>query len=293
MKLVNRKEISYTGDTYNLHVKKNHNYIVDGAVVSNCHHFQAKSLIKIMKMLHNCPRRLGTTGTLSGIEVDKLVIEGLFGKIERISRTSTLIKQGHSAAIDMYTIRGDYRGNPRIKFYWDEVKFMEQHQGRNEFIVNLAKSLTGNTVIMFKHIEHGKRIHEMLEAENEDKNIYLVHGTTKDKGITKAETREKVRQAIEKDEERKSILLASNIFSTGINIVNIDNIIFTFSTKSFILLLQSIGRGVRKSEIKKKVRVFDIMDNLKYARNHANVRRRIYEDEDIPYTVKKVVFKND
>ena len=75
----------------------------------------------------------------------------------------------------------------------------------------------------------------------------------------------------------------SAIFSTGINVKNLHNIIFAAGGKSFIRTVQSIGRGLRKHATKEKLIIFDIADNLPYGRRHCDKRKSIYEKEKIQY----------
>ena len=75
----------------------------------------------------------------------------------------------------------------------------------------------------------------------------------------------------------------SSIFSTGVNIKNIHNIIFAAGGKSFVRTVQSIGRGLRKHDSKDKLVIFDISDRLRYGIRHSEKRKEIYEREKIKY----------
>ena len=110
-----------------------------------------------------------------------------------------------------------------------------------------------------------------------------------------AEAREYIRRVI--DKERDAILVASfGTTSAGINIVNLDNIIFASPTKSVIRLLQSIGRGLRVSEKKKTLKVFDIVDDLSWKSHknhvlkHFEERVKIYKREKFDYKMYSMSF---
>ena len=114
--------------------------------------------------------------------------------------------------------------------------------------------------------------------------MYLIHGGTD------IDQREEIRHIV--DNNTNSILVASyGTCSTGINIKNIHNIIFTSPSKSVIRVLQSIGRGLRKSNQKDKVMVYDIADNLCYKKwrnhtmRHLDERVKIYNNEKFRYNV--------
>jgi type I site-specific restriction endonuclease len=76
----------------------------------------------------------------------------------------------------------------------------------------------------------------------------------------------------------------SAIFSTGVNIKNIHNIVFAAGGKSFIRTVQSIGRGLRLHETKEKLVILDICDDLKYGNSHCLKRQEIYLKEQIKFT---------
>ena len=113
---------------------------------------------------------------------------------------------------------------------------------RNKFITNLCKALTGNTLVLFQLVEkHGKVLYDMMK--DFDRKVFFVYGGTD------TETRENIRAITEK--ERSAIIVASyGTFSTGINIRNLHNIVFSSPSKSRIRVLQSIGRGLRTSSTK-------------------------------------------
>ena len=84
------------------------------------------------------------------------------------------------------------------------------------------------------------------------------------------------------------------VYSTGINIRNIHNIVFASPSKSRIRNLQSIGRGLRLSENKEQTVLYDIADDLRsgarknFAYQHFEERVKIYEDESFPYKIIKL-----
>ena len=170
--------------------------------------------------------------------------------------------------------------------YHEEISFLASHERRNKFIRNLTVSLEGNTLLLFKLVEkHGKILHSMIEEKlgaETTRRVFFVYGGTD------AETREEIRAITEL--ETNAIIVASyGTFSTGINIVNLHNIIFASPSKSRIRNLQSIGRGLRKGENKTKAVLYDIADDLMHG-NHKNFtikhfadRIKIYSSEQFNY----------
>ncbi len=239
-----------------------------GIFGDECHLFKAKSLSLIMTKLKDCYYRIGTTGTLDGTLVHKLVLEGLFGRVFSVTTTSDLIDKDLLSKLKIECLILQYPPShiETIKKakYQDEIDWLISNKLRNNFIKMLAHKTKGNTLVLFNFVEkHGLPLYKELSKES-NKKIYLIYGNTP------ADDREKIRQIV--NTEENCLLIASyGTCSTGINIKNIKNIIFTSPSKSVIRVLQSIGRGLRKSANKESVIVYDIGDDLhwKKYRNHA------------------------
>jgi superfamily II DNA or RNA helicase len=260
------------------------------------HLYKARSLTKILKNLENTPYRIGTTGTLDGVEVHKLILEGLFGAIKKITTTKELIKNKTISSIDINCLILKYNKKERAIVskmnYQEEIDFIVGHPERNKYICNLVNGLNGNTLVLFQLIEkHGNILHSILEEiVDSSRKIFFVYGGTD------ADSREKVRELVEK--EKDAIICASyGVYSTGINIRNIHNIVFASPSKSRIRNLQSIGRGLRKSDTKDSARLYDISDDLthndrkNYTLNHFSERIKIYSSEQFPYKIYVISLK--
>jgi len=258
-----------------------------------CHLFKAKSLTTLMTKLVDCPYRIGTTGTLDGSFTHKLVIEGLFGRVFSATSTKKLIDKNllSDLEIDCITLRYTPEEIQEIKrvTYQEELKWIVENDKRNVFLCNLCCTLNGNTLMLFNFVEnHGKPLYEKVKKECSDKRkVFFIYGGTD------TEQREEIRQII--DKEKNAILIASyGTCSTGINIKNIHNIIFASPSKSVIRVLQSIGRGLRKSKLKDKVKLYDISDDLcfkKYKNHtmkHLDERIKIYSNENFKCKMVKI-----
>lgn len=276
--------IPYDGDVYNLHIEDNHNYFANGVNVSNCHLFRAKSLTTIMSKLEQCRYRFGFTGTLDGTQTHRLMIEGLFGPVKKVTTTHELIEQKHLSNFKIKCIVLQHSDEHRKllvkKKYAEEIDFLVGLEKRNKFIKDLVLSLKGNTLLLFQYVEkHGKILYDtILHEVSKERSIYFVHG-----GV-EGEERENIRRLVEMDTD--AIIIASyGTFSTGINIKNLHNIIFASPSKSRIRNLQSIGRGLRLSENKESCTLFDIADDLSWKSNrnytllHYIERINIYNQE--------------
>lgn len=250
------------------------------------HLYKAKSLTSILTKLDQCQFKLGFTGTLDGTQTHKLILEGLFGAVEHVTTTSELINKKVLADFSIKAIVLSYDNQTRFDNkkldYQDEINFIINNNKRNKFIVNLAQSLNGNTLLLFKVISHGTGLYSELVKLRED--VYYVDGTVG--GLD----REELRSVVE-TKDNAIIVASTGTFSTGINIKNLHNIIFAAPSKSRVKTLQSIGRGLRKSETKTSSVLYDIVDDIKYKSRqnftllHFAERVQMYNQEKFVYKI--------
>ena len=253
----------------------------DMVIGDEAHLFKATTLKGILEKMKNTAIRIGTTGTLDGTEVHRLQLEGLFGPVKKVISTSELIDEGTVADIKIDCIVLKHPKQQKMK-YQDEMDYLVSNEMRNKFIVNLVRNLKGNTLVLFQYVEkHGVILHDMLDGLVD--NLHYVYGGTD------TADREEIRGIVEK--AKNDVILASyGTFSTGINIKRIDNIVFASPSKSRIRNLQSIGRGLRKTDGKDSMRLFDIADDLQcdnYTLEHLKERINIYSEENFPFELKQ------
>ena len=265
------------------------------------HTFQAKSLTKIMHNLEDCQYRHGFTGTLKSAEskTHRLVLEGCFGDVKKVVSTKKLIDEGTVADFEVKAIVLNHSNEAKAAFKkamgqvkesvrkWPaEREFIVNHEKRNNFNRNLVWSLKDqNNLILFDLVEkHGKVLAPMLEKEGRE--LHFIYGNTK------GEERERIRHLVENDPDKKHNILASyGVFSTGVNIRRLDNVIFASSSKSEIKVLQSIGRSLRKAEDSQNAVLYDIADDLSvgsfenYTLKHFKQRIEIYSTEEFPFKI--------
>ena len=262
-----------------------------GCIIGDeAHLFKAKSLTDIMTRSENCKYRFGLTGTLDGTQTHRLVLEGLFGQVKKIISTKELIDRGTLAKlqIDCIVLKHTEEECKRVRHYRyaEELNYIVSHPKRNKFIENLCKNIKGNTLLLFQLVDkHGVLLYN--EIKTLDRKVFFVYGGTT------TEARERVRAITEK--EKDAIIVASyGTFSTGINIRAIDNIVFASPSKSRVRVLQSIGRGLRQTEDKTVVRLFDVSDNLTYKSRqnftyrHFTQRLNIYKEEQFKYEINRI-----
>ena len=265
------------------------------------HTFQAKSLTTIMHKMNNCEYRHGFTGTLKSAEskTHRLVLEGCFGEVKRIISTKRLMDEGTVADFEVKAIVLSHSKEVRKEFKkamgqvkeaqrrWPaEREFIVNHEKRNNFIKNLLWSLEGqNNLVLFDLVEkHGKILEPLLRKKGRE--LHFIYGATK------GDERERIRHLVENDPIKQHDILASyGVFSTGVNIKRLDNVIFATSSKSEIKVLQSIGRSLRKAEDSQKAVLYDIADDLSsgsyrnYTMEHFKKRIEIYSAEEFTFRI--------
>ena len=268
-------------------------FISYGMIVGDeAHTFKAKSLTTIMNRLSKAYFRIGTTGTLDGGKVNELVLEGSFGPTYKVTSTKELIDSETLADLTIESLVLKYPDEIKKLMakakYQDEINFIVSYENRNKFITNLALDQSGNTLVLYNLVnKHGKVLYKMIKDRAKDRSVFFVSGEVN------AEERERIRELTEK--ETGAIIVASvGTFSTGINVKNLHNIIFAAPTKSQIRVLQSIGRGLRKSDSGQGTIVYDLADDLcwkkhkNYTHNHAINRIKIYAKEGFNYNIHEV-----
>lgn len=251
------------------------------------HTFKAESLKKIGERC-NAAIRLGFTGTLDGTESNELVIQGLFGTKHQVTTYRELREQGYIANPKINCLVLDHDDETKKAGvgleYRDELKLLQSSVARQQFLLKLISHLEGNVLCLYQAIEnHLIPMHEQMVAQFGEEFVHKIHGSIK------TDVREDIRRIF--DSQKNAKLNASyQTCQQGINIINIDHIVLCDPTKSQIRLLQSMGRGLRRSATKTEVTIWDIADNLKWKRyktnhtlNHMKERVKIYNREQFDY----------
>lgn len=224
-----------------------------------------------------CEYKFGFTGTLAPEKEDKFKTLGLLGPVRYEKASKSLRDEGYLTNVQAYCVKLKYPPHPFIFNYRKEVEALEVSTLRNNFLANLVFKLSKNTLLLVTHIEHGKLLKELFESYNTEgkKKIYFIRGSVE------TEIREDIKKEMEESDNIVCIAI-TKIFSTGINIKNLHNIILCAGEKSSITVIQSIGRGLRLHPDKKKLNIYDISDSgYKYSINHADERKKIYAQEQI------------
>lgn len=271
----------------------------DFVINDEVHLAQASSITNIVNNCLNASYKIGLTGTLSGSKTHENVLCGLFGEPIKLTTTKDLIDKKQISDLKIKCMVLKYEEEIRKNFkkikYVDEIKFLITNKARNEFIRKLTLSTDKNTLLLFQFVEnHGQVLYDLISKSPElnDRKVFFIHGKIE------SDERENIRKIVEI--EKDAIIIASNgVYSTGVSIKNLHNIIFANPSKSRIRTLQSIGRGLRLNEGKDHAVLYDIVDDLSYKDNtnfallHFMERIKFYNQEKFEYKMHNINLFNE
>lgn len=273
-------------------------------IVDEVHLANGASISKIVKMMRYCEYKIGLSGSLRDGKSNIMQYVGLFGDIYKPVTTSDLMEAGQVTKLKINALFLKYpefiSNQIEAVDYITEVKFISKLKRRSEWIANLAITLTDkneNVFLMFRTLEYGKELLQILKDKGHT-NVHYVAGDIK------PEKRDELKKLAETNSGM--IIIASyGVFSTGISIKNLHHVIFCQSIKSKVLVLQTIGRVLRKHGTKSVATVWDIIDdmsitvekngvksrkNVNYLLKHGVERIERYAKEEFNYIMKDIYF---
>jgi len=272
----------------------------DAVIVDEVQCAKGKEVAGLLNKCENAVIRVGFTGTMYEEDsYDYMHVISSFGKPKVYADYAKLIEDDRITSFEVVTLVLEYPLNVKQhildltgKNYFEENEAVIMNEGRNNFIFHLMSKLKRNTLILFFRKDHGKLLFETVTKKFPNRKVFYVDGSTPN------EERARV-IAYAELHDNVDIIASIGVFSTGINITNLDNLIFAHSTKSLIKVLQSIGRILRKHINKSKAYVFDIVDDLRfedkykikhvnYGYLHGKARKKIYISNKFKLTIKKI-----
>jgi superfamily II DNA or RNA helicase len=148
------------------------------------------------------------------------------------------------------------------------------------WISNLINGIaeTGNTLVLVDRIESGQLI------INNIPNSVFVSGSMKTKD--RKDEYDEI-----KTSTNKIIVATYGVAAVGINIPRIFNMVLLEPGKSFVRVIQSIGRGIRKADDKDFVQIWDLTASTKYAKRHLTERKKFYKEAKYPFEIQKVKYQ--
>jgi superfamily II DNA or RNA helicase len=249
-------------------------------IVDEVHKAKADVLRKLLSTyLANAPIRWGLTGTMPEEEADQVGVVACIGPLLGKINTKELQDLGILAQLHVNIWQLADLGEAAFDNYQAELKWLTTSLPRLKFLAKeiITISETGNTLILVDRVQTG----EMLQSLIPDS--IFVSGKMKSKD-RKAEYKEV------QEVDGKVIIATYGVASTGINIVRIFNLVLFEAGKSFVRVIQSIGRGIRVAPDKDFVNVYDVCSNCKFSKRHLTKRKKFYTEAEYPFTIKKVQY---
>ena len=249
---------------------------VNAIIIDEVHQAKADVLTKLLTQnFKNCPIRWGLTGTVPKEQWEFQGILASIGPVINQVSAHTLQEKGVLANLEINILQTN--DIQVFRSYQEEYTFLVTDPHRLTWISEKIKqvSLTGNTLVLINRIDTGNKLIELIPDA-----VFISGGT-------KLDDRKEEYDEI-KTSDGKIIVATYGVAAVGINIPRIFNLVLIEPGKSFVRVIQSIGRGIRKAEDKDFVQIWDITSACKYAKRHLTERKKYYKEAKYPFTITKV-----
>ena len=282
-----RKHTICTWQSLNALLRNTRNYEADVTIqefvedvvcvmVDEAHSAKADALKSLLTIVFaRIPIRWGLTGTIPKEDFAFQALNCCIGPVVGRLSASELQEAGHLSNCHVNIVQlTDY---VEYKDYQQELRYLLETDTRLDYVSELINRIaeSGNTLVLIDRVGPGKELASKIN------NAVFVSGATK----AKARKDEYDEIATSTD---KVIVATYGVAAVGINIPRIFNLVLVEPGKSFVRVIQSIGRGIRKAEDKDFVQIWDITSTCKFAKRHLTKRKQFYRDAQYPFAVEKV-----
>jgi len=246
-------------------------------IVDEVHMAKADALKTLLTgVMSRVPIRWGLTGTIPKEKFESVSLLVSLGPV--ISRLAASDLQDRGVLSSCHVNIVQLVDHVEYKDYQSELKYLLEESGRLDTMADLVRRVneTGNTLVLVDRTECGRQLVERLG----DKAVFV-------SGATKAKDRQDEYDQVA-DATDKIIVATYGVAAVGINIPRIFNLVLIEPGKSFVRVIQSIGRGIRKAEDKDHVQIWDVTSTCKFARRHLTKRKQFYKEANYPFTQEKL-----
>ena len=256
-----------------------HEFIQDVVcvIVDEVHMAKADALKTLLTgAMSQIPLRWGLTGTVPKELFESQALLVSLGPVVSQLSASTLQDAGVLAQCHVNIVQ--LVDHVEYKDYQSELKYLLEESGRLDTMAELIRKVneTGNTLVLVDRTECGRQLVERLG----DKAVFV-------SGATKSKARQDEYNMVA-DATDKIIVATYGVAAVGINIPRIFNLVLVEPGKSFVRVIQSIGRGIRKAEDKDHVEIWDITSTCKFAKRHLTKRKQFYKEANYPFSAEKL-----
>jgi superfamily II DNA or RNA helicase len=230
----------------------------------------------LTSVMSEVPIRWGLTGTVPKERFEFEALHVSLGPVISKLAASELQDRGVLAQCHVNIVQ--LVDHVEYSNYQSELKYLLEESGRLDTIASLVKQVneTGNTLVLVDRISAGQSLADRLG----DKAVF-VSGATK--GTKRQEHYDEIAEST-----GKIIVATYGVAAVGINIPRIFNLVLIEPGKSFVRVIQSIGRGIRKAEDKDHVQIWDITSTCKFAKRHMTKRKQFYKEANYPFSAEKL-----
>lgn len=248
-------------------------------IVDEVHQAKADALKTLMtSVFSHVPIRWGLTGTIPKAKFESQSLFVSIGPVIGKLSASELQDKGVLAQCHVNIVQ--LKDDKEFTNYQSELKYLTEDSKRLDVIASLISNVkdSGNTLVLVDRVNAGKELIERIP------NSVFVSGGTK---LT--ERKEEYDEVATVN--NKVLVCTYGVAAVGINIPRIFNLVLIEPGKSFVRVIQSIGRGIRKAEDKDHVEIYDITSSCKFAKKHLTQRKTYYTEANYPFTVEKMEYK--
>jgi hypothetical protein len=255
---------------------------IDGVVcvmVDEVHMAKADALKTLLTgVFSHVPIRWGLTGTIPKADFEQISLLVSLGPVISKLAASDLQEKGVLAQCHVNIVQ--LKDGVDFKNYQSELKYLLENSDRLDKIAEVVSSIknSGNTLILVDRVNAGHEITNRLPG-----SVFISGGT---KLTERKEEYDEV-----KTSDNKIIVATYGVAAVGINIPRIFNLVLIEPGKSFVRVIQSIGRGIRKAEDKDSVEIWDITSDCKFARRHLTQRKAFYKEAKYNFSMEKLDYK--
>jgi superfamily II DNA or RNA helicase len=248
-------------------------------MVDECHSLAANKLKSLMTdVFARVPIRWAVTGTIPKEEYDWRALQVCVGEVINRISASELQDRGVLAECNVNVLQ--LVDHVEFKNYQAELQYLLENSDRISYIAGMVAKLDGNTLVLIDRVEPGRSLAEQIP------NAVFLSGSTKVKD-------RKEQYAEVNFSDGKVIVATYGIAAVGINITKLHNLVLIEPGKSFVRVIQSIGRGLRKGFDKDSVEIWDVTSTCKFSKRHLTKRKQFYAEADYPYAVEKLHWQNN
>jgi superfamily II DNA or RNA helicase len=241
-------------------------------------HMAKADVLKTMLtgVFSNIPIRWGLTGTIPKDKMDQVSLLVSLGPV--IGKLSAKELQDRGVLAQCHVNIVQLKDKVEFTNYQSELKHLLEDSNRLDTIAELIEkvNLTGNTLVLVDRVNAGKEIVSRLGT-----NAVFVNG-----GTSLSDRKDEYDEVATSDD--KIIVATYGVAAVGINIPRIFNLVLIEPGKSFVRVIQSIGRGIRKAEDKDHVQIWDITSSCKFAKRHLTQRKQFYKEANYPFSIEKL-----